>query len=359
MKQICPECDEFVEIGTVVCPECDWRFAFRSTKLTSDLEWVTLIDELSDQGRLFFTTNQFFIHWQRPRVLRLDSSTARMYLAILILLASSILPISINLVSVFTLSLIAYIPIISRLLAIFLSIRWLRRLINLSMIILVSSAYMWFKINFAATLPLLLFLAALVEYQWYRRTLSKQSFMKQLQRWQRYHKIPELLVEPSMYRPHTELQGDGLYDYNVRRILIVDQDLTVDLLTKNGFLKDEHLILVSLNGYPEYNAQFARRLLTIEEDVNVYILHRDGREVKETMTNLRALGVRKHRILHLGWGSRNRNSLVDHLGFKPRDWDAFAIDSIPPESLLEGLPVALEDEIPLVDVLGPRLRLLA
>ena len=70
------------------------------------------------------------------------------------------------------------------------------------------------------------------------------------------------------------------------------------------------------------------------------------------------MGIKKHRILHLGWGVKSRKFLIDHLGFTPKEWDAFAIDSLPPESLLEGLPVALEEEIPLVEILGSRLRLL-
>ena len=88
-------------------------------------------------------------------------------------------------------------------------------------------------------------------------------------------------------------------------------------------------------------------------------MHRDGRNPEEMRVALKALGVKRHRLLHLGWGSRNRRALVDHLGFKPREWDAFAIDSLPPESLLEGVPIALEEEAPLVEMLGPRLRLLA
>ena len=328
MKQICPSCGEVAIRGSRQCSECDWRFAFQSSKVTTDLEWFELIEELSDQSRLFFTTNQLFIHWQRPRVLKLDSTTARMYLAILILLASSQLPVSINLISVLTLSLLVYVPVIGRFLALLLNVRWFGRLIKLIVLVVVTSAYFWFVLNLAAMIPILLFSASLIEYQWRRAHLGKQSFMQQLQRWQRYHKVPELLIKPNMYHPQTDLLGDGLYDYGVKDILIVDQDLTVDLLVKNGFLKD------------------------------IFILHRDGRDYKETTKQLRDLGIKKHRILHLGWGVKSRKFLIDHLGFTPKEWDAFAIDSLPPESLLEGLPVALEEEIPLVEILGSRLRLL-
>ena len=359
MKQHCPACDESCSPGASRCHECEWIFAFKSSRETSDVEWVSLIEELSDQGRLVFTTNQLFIHWQRPRVLGLDASQARMYIALFIILASSYLPIDFNLISVSALSLVAYIPLVSKILSLTLNIRFIRSLVNIGVFSLFISSYWWFKLSLAAVIPALLLVASIVEYRWRRRKLGKQVFMQQLQRWSRYHKIPQLITTPRLHRPHRELQGDALYDYNARRVLIVDQDLTVDLLTLNGLLRDQHLLLLSINGYPEYSAQFVRRLLTIEEDVNVYLLHRDGRDPKQVMNSLRSLGVKRHRILHLGWGARNRRALIDHLGFRPREWDAFAIDSLPPESLLEGVPIALEEELALVEVLGPRLRLLA
>lgn len=205
MKQICPSCDEVTIVGSSSCPECKWRFAFRSSKLVSDLEWFNLIEELSDQGRLFFTTNQLFIHWQRPRVLKLDATSVRMYLSVFILLASSLLPVDINLISVLALSLLVFIPPLSRLLALLLNIRWLYRLVRFCTLLTLASSYFWFKFNLAALIPFLLCFASLVEYQWRRSTLGKKQFMLQFQRWQRYHPIPELLLKPSVYHPQSEL----------------------------------------------------------------------------------------------------------------------------------------------------------
>lgn len=356
MKHICPSCDERVKRTTLVCPECGWRFAFQGGQDVNDLSWCQLIDELSDQERLYFTTNQLFIHWQRPRISRLNASIAQMYVAVPLLIIGSLLPLSVYLVLISSLSLLALIPVVGRLLAPIVSWRVSRPVVRLLFWGAILSAPWWFEVSLALVPPLLLFLIAWIDVMRRRRHITKEMFMKQLQRWKRIHGLPMLLTEPKLQHPQSQLQGDALYDYDVRQVLVVDQDLTVDLLTQNQFLLDHHLLLISLNGYPEYTATFARRLLTLEEDVTLYLLHRDGHEVQEVLHKIRALGFRRHRLVHLGWGARSRSHLIEHLGFTPREWDAFAVDSLPPESLLEGLPIAIEEETPLVNVLGPRLR---
>ena len=113
-----------------------------------------------------------------------------------------------------------------------------------------------------------------------------------------------------------------------------------------------HMVETCRPNAPTYSSQHEEIL----DDSYENFITRES--VQEMMNKLRNIGVKKHRIIHLGWGGKNRQTLVDHLGFKPREWDAFAIDSLPPESLLEGLPIALDDETSLIDVLGSRLRLL-
>ena len=359
MKNVCPACDEYVRRNTQICPECDYVFAFRGAHDTTDAEWFQLIDELSDQEQLYFTTNQLFIHWQRPRVTRLNAALAQIYISLPLLIAGSLTPLSLNLVLISSLSLLVLTPWIGRLLVPIVDWRFTRPILKVLAWGASLSAFWWFELNLAVVPPVLLFLIASLDYIKRQRSLTKDSFMRQLQRWKRLQELPMLITEPKLHRPYPELQGEAIYDYEVRQVLVVDQDLTVDLLTRNGLLHDQHLILISLNGYPEYSATFVRRLLTLHEDVTLYLLHRDGREARDVLHKVRALGFKGHRLVHLGWGARSRPQLVDHLGFTPREWDAFAVDSLPPESLVEGLPIAIEDEVPLVSVLGPRLRVIS
>ena len=357
MSRSCPNCDEPLSSREVRCPECGWIFAFYGSSATSDEEWCQLIDELSDQERLYFTTNQLFIHWQRHRVKQLEGALAQAYLSLPIFIASGASSSKFILVVNCLICTILAIPLVGRLCAPLLFWGWFRALIHLIFWSALLSSPWWFTLQPETLPPLLLCFVALIDALRRRRGLSKRAFMEQLQRWKRFHPLSQLLLEPQLHRPHIELQGEALYDYEIDAVLIVDQDLTVDLLTKNGLIKERPILLLSLNGYPEYSSQFAKRLLTLKEEVNVYLLHRDGRDVGKVLKSLRSLGVKRHRIIHLGWGKRSRAQLIDHLGFRPREWDAFAVDSLPPESLSEGLPIAIEEELPLVEVLGPRLRL--
>lgn len=358
MKNLCPECEELNRAGAGQCLECDYLFVFRNSLEVTDYEWSQLIEELSDQDRLYFTTNQLFIHWQRPRVMLLDVAIARMMISAPLLLVCSLAPIGFPLLGASALSLLTLIPWVGRLLGVIFTWPRVRAFMRV-FIIGVTISMFWWVWSIAQLPPALLLLISLLDVARLKPRVKKEVFMRQLQRWQKTRDIPMLLITPDLQRPKPELQGEALYDYEVREILIVDQDLTVDLLTYNHFLEEQHLILTSVNGYPEYSAAFTRRLLTLHDDVIIYLMHRDGHNIQEIRQKLRGLGVRGHRVVYLGWGSRAHRTLTEHLGFVPREWDAFAVDSLPPESLLEGLPIAIEDEISLADTLGPRLRIIS
>lgn len=359
MRLSCPACGERISRGERACSECGRSVVFQSYHSTTDQEWCQLIEELSADETMYFTTNQLFIHWQRKRAKRYEAALAQAVIAIgLIVLGSST---DLPKIWLFTsmLAFISALPVVGRVYAIILFSSWLVTVVRWGLLLSLVTLPWWIVVREATLPPLLLCAIALIDAIRRRRLLSKRTFMEQLQRWKRFHKLPQLLIRPSLHRPHPELQGPSLYDYHVDQILVVDQDLTVDLLTRNGFLTDHPCILISLNGYPEYSVQFSRRLLTLKEDVNVYLLHRDGHDAKEILKQLRSVGCKRHRLVHLGWGGRSRPQLIKHLGFRPYEWDAFAIDSLPPESLSEGIPIAMDEEIPLVDLLGPRLRMLS
>ena len=161
MKNICPACDEYVRSGESICPECDWPFAFRGGQDTTDAEWYQLIDELSDQEQLFFTTNQLFIHWQRPRVARLNASLAQIYVALPLLIAGSLTPLSLNLVLISSLSLLVLTPWVGRVLAPIVNWKITRPLLKVLAWSAIISSIWWFELNLAIVPPILLFLIAI------------------------------------------------------------------------------------------------------------------------------------------------------------------------------------------------------
>jgi len=206
----------------------------------------------------------------------------------------------------------------------------------------------WASPSLALLPPVLIGLGARFDVNYLKTRASKARFVEQFQRWNALHPLSDLLDKPRMQLPSSEHQG-GLYDEDVRKILIVDQDLTVDILAKNGLHKRDKLLLLSLQKYPEPTAKFARRILALHpEEVEVYVLHHERRSQALINEQLRAIGVTpRHRTLSIGWESADLPRVISHLGFKPFDWGVFAVDTLSPKSLLEGVASAIAVRLPL------------
>ena len=206
----------------------------------------------------------------------------------------------------------------------------------------------WAAPSTALLPPALLGLGAYLDISYLKTRASRARFVEQFQRWHQAHPLEGLLDKPRMQLPHPEHQG-GLYDEEVRKILIVDQDLTVDILAKNGLHKRDSFLLLSLQGYPEPAAKFARRLLALHgAEVEVFVLHSEQRAEEQLNQQLKALSVTaRHRVVKIGWRRADLRRLIAHLGFKPLDWSVFAVDTLSPKNLLEGVASALALGAPL------------
>ena len=318
----------------------------------TDQEWLNLIEDVREGGRYRYTLNQLYIQWQRARVLRIYQSMFRVFFAILLGWISSYIPPSVALVAVSALSLLILFPPFIYIGGIVFRRYKTRRLGLLCSIGILTASPLWFRYDLSMIPPMLLGGLSVIEWFYRSSKTNKYRFMLHLQRWKKLYRVKGLLIKPRLQAPREELQGDSLYNYEIKKILIVDQDLTVDFLTMNGFHEEESVLICSLQLYPQYTAQFIKRLL-FNEEVVLFLLHRDGRSLNEVTQNLKKLGVRKHRIVHLGWRVRDRGKLVDHLGFTPLDWDFFAVDTLSPHSLFTGLQSALESTSTMISRLKP------
>ena len=65
-------------------------------------------------------------------------------------------------------------------------------------------------------------------------------------------------------------------------MLIVDRELTVDLLVKNGFHAEQRALVIAESGYPEYLLPVAEKVLRENTDLPVFLLH-DAGSVGEAM----------------------------------------------------------------------------
>lgn len=377
----------------------------------TDARWLSHVEALTAGGQYRFSVNQLYIEWQRPRVKRASGAWVRaqaISLSAWVALTppSAALPLSglwggealsatgegraaqalvWALLAALALAALPWgllaRPLSPQLIAalpparpwVVRALRRLRRALSVSAWVigwggallaalaglLAPSALPSLHPSVALAAPLLVGLAAATDAVWAERRAGRLRFMHHLNLWRARYPLHGYLSKPRLQVPHEGERG-GLYDYDVRRLLVVDQDLTVDLLAKNGLHKRMSLLLLSLQQYPRHTAKFARRLLAMHPDeMEVFVLHHEGRDPQRLAEQLRAIGVTKrHKIRRIGWTQGDIALLEAHLGFSPLDWDTFAVDSVPPRSLVEGVASSIELKVGLIDRLAPGLRAL-
>ena len=330
--------------------------AFHKIADMTDQQWIDLVDELSAQGRYYFTLNQLFIHWQKPKVYRLYKSLTRLYISVFMLALFLFNQSLAVLIGMLSLGVLTFLPKVGDYLAYPMRNPRFKSSLNLLSLISLIGIYYYAQWHMYIVLPLLLGGFAMVESIFLRNRLGKKRFMLHLALWKRIYRMKNLLIKPRLQKPIPHLQQEALYDYQVRTLLIVDQDLTVDFFVKNGFHQQMSTLIFSIQKYPHYMSQLAFRLLANHQDIQVFILHKDGQKIEELRTQLKKIGVKSHRISVLGLHKNSKYSLIRHLGFNPLDWSEWHVDTLPPHSLFEGVLCAIQSQISLRKCLHPNLQ---
>ena len=185
--------------------------------------------------------------------------------------------------------------------------------------------------------------AALILFFSRRLLLSRERFMGTLGRVERRdpEHLKQLIRTPRLQHPPSEWPTEKLYDHGVRQLLIVDQDLTVDLLTRSNFHLEHRVLIFSLQGYPQYMWQLGLRLSTLHPEVRCSLLLRGGHPIEALQALRKRLGLGRQALTLLAWRSGDERALYDHLGFTPVAWREAPVDSVSTPALLEALTAAL------------------
>ena len=121
-----------------------------------------------------------------------------------------------------------------------------------------------------------------------KESTNQEEFRKMVRKWSNIKGVPDkMLVKPSLHHPPPEFQENDIYDYGVERIIIVERQLLVDLLVKNGFHTDQRALIFSANGYPSYIAERAKILLKASPTLPIYLLHdatEEGMSMRKKIT---------------------------------------------------------------------------
>lgn len=160
----------------------------------------------------------------------------------------------------------------------------------------------------------------------------------------------KMLVKPSLHHPPPQFPEGDLYDYGVERIIIVERQLLVDLLVKNGFHTDQRALIFSADGYPSYIAERAEILLKASSDLPIYLLH-DATERGGAMK--RKINYPKHKVIDLGIFPEQIKNLpaLKPLRLKSQEHQA-ALDILPYAALSAIGGAAIAAGIPFDEVLA-------
>ncbi|RWX44556.1 hypothetical protein H206_01469 [Candidatus Electrothrix aarhusensis] len=184
-----------------------------------------------------------------------------------------------------------------------------------------------------------------------KEPINQEEFRKMVRKWSNIKGVPDkMLVKPSLHHPPPQFPEGDLYDYGVERIIIVERQLLVDLLVKNGFHTDQRALIFSADGYPSYIAERAKILLKASSDLPIYLLH-DATEKGGAMK--RKINYPKHKVIDLGIFPEQIKNLpvLKPLRLKSQEHQA-ALDVLPYAALSAIGGAAIAAGIPFDEVLA-------
>jgi hypothetical protein len=158
--------------------------------------------------------------------------------------------------------------------------------------------------------------------------------------------LPTLLQEPSLdntpeIAPTTTRDGGRL-----ERILIVEHDLMVDLLVRNGLHRDLDAVVVSEHGYPASSRAAAKEALRFRPGLPVLLLH-DATDEGDAM----------HRRVQFGDLLPLRDRFLTDLGLAPHEVaDLRELDPVSPRGRRNQVPLEMLPWKTLADALPDAVR---
>ena len=169
-----------------------------------------------------------------------------------------------------------------------------------------------------------------------RRPAPLERTAQLVARWQAAGKpLDRLLVFPGLEAPLPGAPEPDIFDYGAEAVLIVDDDLAVDLLVRNGFASTNRCLVVSTRGYPRQVASRAAALRASSPMTPAGVLHASGNP-----------GAVEVAVARYGPGVVDLGLPADIAGQLPslrwaRDEPSVEVRALPHRLLATALPLAL------------------
>ena len=169
-----------------------------------------------------------------------------------------------------------------------------------------------------------------------REPASREPVQRWLASWRSQSDAPLLLSEPKL-----EQHGLEYAPRAAERLIVVERDLLVDLLLKNGAHEALNALIVAESGYPSALASEARRLLAARPDSKVIAIHDatpSGVAMPARLRKNSVLPLADHAVLDAGLFPADVTWLAELAPAIPAGYtQTVPVDSLSYDALLIGL----------------------
>ncbi|HEY4104516.1 MAG TPA: hypothetical protein VGM44_11525 [Polyangiaceae bacterium] len=169
-----------------------------------------------------------------------------------------------------------------------------------------------------------------------RDPAAREPVQRWLEKWLSAHALPQLLRVPTLAHAGIEYAPP-----QVGCLLVVERDIVVDLLLKNGAHQVLGALIISENGYPEGLAREAQRQLDERSELKVIALHDATERGIGLHTRLRSstvLSLSDHEIVDAGLFAAEVGQIAELSSAFPASYATqVPVDALSYRTLLAGL----------------------
>jgi len=195
-------------------------------------------------------------------------------------------------------------------------------------------------------------------YESAKKPPTFETWCNYVKRWKLKHGadgLEKYIDQPALHEPPPKWPEADLYDYGFEKLIIVQRDVLVDWLVLNNLHAGQRALIVAENGYPRYLLKRARKTLTANPHLPVYVLHDptpDGDGMVERVRNSPLFELGNREIIDLGLRVEDCSRMkgMSKIGADPTERD-IPLDTLRYATLAGGVTVALASGVTLSDML--------
>lgn len=166
--------------------------------------------------------------------------------------------------------------------------------------------------------------------------MSLETFdMSYVRTWERDREpIEKLIREPRLNQAPDAGPFQDVFDYGVTFILLVQHELTVDILVHNGWHVEHKALVLAESGYPQYMTERARTCLQNQPDLSVLLLHEgdeDGEAMKDRVLDRQRLPLQATQVRDVGFTAEDTAKMPQW-----QAWRRHCGDHVPLDAMMYG-----------------------